>query len=195
MAYEFDRRLALAVPLTWFLYLSQEATWVPKGRPPLPITEMDAAWRHNAANWLLKQAKALTLHYELGEIAFIFGSTAPTVVADANGQPVPGPEVPCFAPRGEWAQDTLERELAAATELRTADPEAWLKSTPLYRALVDGLPDNVAELARHWSSCALRTGQGSCDCWTVHRTECPVNMTRDITAPCHCHDNSPEWTL
>ncbi|MEV0382863.1 hypothetical protein [Nonomuraea sp. NPDC050643] len=182
--------------LAWFKYLSQEATWVPNGRPPLRVSEMDAAWRHNAANWLLRQAGTLAMRFGIGEIAFIYSTTAPTVISDANGEPVPGPDMPVFAPMGEMAQDALERELDGSQQARDADPEGWLKTTPLYQALVKDLPDNIAALARHWSDCDLRTGKGTaCTCWKRHLSECPVSGLRDITAHCHCNDNSPEWTL
>ncbi|MFC6081065.1 hypothetical protein [Sphaerisporangium aureirubrum] len=194
MVYEFDRRQFLGMPLAWYRYLSQDTTWVPKGRPPAPIAEMDAAWRYNAANWLLRQAKRLAGYYELGEIAHIFTSTAPTVVADKNGHPVPRPEVLYLAPRGEMAQDAFEREWATAAEQRKADPDAWLRSTPLYRALVADLPADVAEAARHWSTCAARVGKDACDCWKRHITECTIHRLRDISAPCHCNDLSPVWT-
>lgn len=48
---------------------------------------------------------------------------------------------------------------------RYADPEGWLKTTPLYQALVKDLPGDVAELAKHWSTCDLRTGNATtCSC-------------------------------
>ncbi|MEU8040944.1 hypothetical protein [Streptosporangium sp. NPDC049078] len=151
--------------LAWFKYLDQGETWVPNGKPALPITDMDITWRHNASQWLLRQAKPLAWRYGMGELAFIYGTTAPTLIPDETGHPVPGPDVAVFAPMGEMAQEALERELDDAQEERDADPEAWLKSTPLYLALVDGLPENAAELAKHWSACDLRTGQGAtCSC-------------------------------
>jgi len=151
--------------LAWFKYLSQGETWVPNGKPALPIADMDVTWRYNASQWLLRQAKALAWRYEMGEAAFIYGTTAPTIIADEDGQPIPGPDIAVFAPMGEMAQDALERELADAQEERAADPEGWLKTTTLYQALVDGLPENAAELAKHWSECDLRTGQGAaCSC-------------------------------
>lgn len=131
----------MAVSLAWFKYLSQSATWVPKDKPPLPISEMDASWRRNAANWLLRRASMLVDRFGFGEIQYIYGTTAPTVIADKNGQPVPGPETLVFAPRGEWAQDSLERELDESQRARDADPTAWLKTTPLYQALITDLPE------------------------------------------------------
>lgn len=151
--------------LAWFKYLNQDQAWIPNGKPALPIKDMDATWRYNASQWLLRRAQTLAVHYEIGELAFIYGTTAPTVVGDVNGMPVLGPEIAVFAPRGEMAQDALERQLDDAQEARAADPEGWLKATPLYLALVDGLPENAAELATHWSNCNLRTGQGTaCSC-------------------------------
>lgn len=176
--------------LTWYKYLRQGKTWVPKDRPPLPIAEMDATWRYNAANWLLRQASSLAMRYGFGELQHVFGATVPTV------GPFKGAKVSVFESMGEMSQDALERAMERDQEARDADPKGWLKSTPLYQALVDDLPDNVADLARHWSTCDLRTGEGSvCSCWRRHLTECPVYDSRDITATCHCRDNSPEWTL
>lgn len=186
----------MAECLAWFKYLSQGSTWVPNGKPPLAISEMDATWRYNSANWLLRRAKALTTRYGLGEIQFIYGTTAQSVVSNEAGDPVAGPEVPVFAPMGEMAQDALERELDEAERARDADPEAWLKSTELYQALVKDLPGDVADLAKHWSTCDLRTGQNkACSCWKRHLAECPVYESRDITTTCSCRDNSPEWTI
>ncbi|MGP3914367.1 hypothetical protein [Nonomuraea sp. 10N515B] len=131
----------IAVSLAWFKYLSQGETWVPNGKPPLPITEMEASWRRNAANWLLRQAATLAMRFGFGEIQYIYGTTAPTVIEDENGNLVDGPEMPVFAPRGEMAQDALERELDESQRARDADPTAWLKTTPLYQALVADLSE------------------------------------------------------
>jgi hypothetical protein len=180
--------------LAWYRYLSQDQMWVPKGRPPLLITEMDVAWRYNAANWLLKRAARVSRLYAQGQIAFIFGTLAPEVIADGSDGPVYGRMVPCFAPRGEMAELALDQAMDEEDRARDEDPQAWMKTTPLYQALVAGIPADIAELARHWSTCALRTAPGVCDCRKRHLAECPVNRCRDVTAPCHCDDNSPAWT-
>lgn len=149
----------------WFRYLSQGETWVPNGKPPLPIADMDAAWRHNAANWLLRQAEKVSFLYSTGEIAHIFGTKGREVLGELNGEIVYGNESPAFAPRGEMAELAVDQMLDEAWDARGAESEAWLKTTTLYQALVAGLPENVAELAKHWSGCGLRTGQGSaCSC-------------------------------
>lgn len=166
--------------VAWYQHLSQGETWVPNGQPPLPIADMDAGWRYNAANWLLKRAETLVFLYQMGEALALSEPIGTDVL---TGQPVfveAPPEV-----EFRWGSEDLER---------LADPEAWLKTTELYQALVSGLREDAAELAKHWSDCGLRTGQGSvCSCWQRHIIECPVYSSRDISGPCHCRDNSPEW--
>lgn len=131
----------MAVSLAWFKYLSQSTTWVPNGKPPLPIAEMDTSWRRNAANWLLRRAATLAMRFGFGEIQYIYGTTALTVIDDGDGNPVDGPEMPVFAPRGDMAQLALERELEESQQARDGDPTAWLKTTPLYQALIADLPE------------------------------------------------------
>lgn len=159
----------------------QGEVWVPRDKPAVQITDMDPAWRYNAARFLTRNAPAYVLPYELGEHQSIW---------HAEGRDVTGQMV-SLAP-SEAAAAGVERELAAASASRAQDPEAWIKSTPLYQALVDGLPKNAGELAKHWSDCAIREDGGACTCWERHVTECPKRA--DINQACRCRDHSPEWT-
>jgi hypothetical protein len=129
-------------------YLDQGDLWVPNGKPPVRIADMDPAWRHNAAAFMVRNAKGYEFHYSLGEVLSIWG-----------GQ---------FAPRlGSMSADAVEQGCEEAQAERAADPEAWVKTTQLYRALVKDLPDDIAEIAKHWSDCPVRNGDTECRCWVA----------------------------
>jgi hypothetical protein len=159
----------------YFAYFNQGEQWVPDGKPPVRIVDMDPAWRHNAARFLIRNAGAYLFRYDLGELSTIWdgGFLAPSV--------------------GSQADRDLDEEIDLAQTQRAGDPATWMRSTVLYQALVDGLPDNVADLARHWSDCGVRLEGGACTCWRRHVPECPKR--EDIAAGCRCRDFSPEWTL
>ena len=134
------------VSIMWLLH--QDEWWQPQGRPMLRIAEMNQAWRHNTAAWLLRRARALAEH------------AWASMVADASGP---------LGPSGDMACDAFE----TAMDQLDADPEGWLCETPLYRALIAGLPAEgsrqraqLAERARHYSTCPRRHGHGTCTCQT-----------------------------
>jgi hypothetical protein len=128
----------------YFAYLDQGEQWVPKSLVPVQIADMDPIWRYNAARFLLRENPSYLFRDHLGE-AFKFWLRGPH--------------------RDSVAAVSLERSLKQEHAEREADPEAWLKTTALYQALVEGLPDNVAELATHWSTCPVRAGRpGECTC-------------------------------
>lgn len=157
----------------YFAYFNQGKWWVPNGKPPVLVTDMDAAWRHNAAAFLVRRAGAYLFQYDLGELHTVWAE-------------------PSAPSNGSAAFDSLERACDEGQEQRNADPEAWIKTTSLYQALVKDLHDGIADLAKHWSDCAIRTDAGECTCWERHVTECPKR--EDINARCQCRDYSPEWT-
>lgn len=163
----------------WYGHLNQSEQWVPATGQPLPIAGMDATWRFNAANWLLKRAKNLAFLYGMGEVLAL-GDPLGT---DLTGQPVhveAPPEV-----EADWDREDRERG---------ADPEAWLKTTELYQALVKDLPADAGKHGRHWSDCDLRTSAGTtCSCWKRHAADCEVHRTHNIGRPCHCDHNHPSW--
>lgn len=99
--------------LGYYRYLNQGETWLPKDKPSIPIADMDPAWRANAAAWLERRAETFALYYMLGEIELA-----------ATGQ-ISEAAMEC------WAE---------ALEERDRDLAAWMRSTPLYRALAAGLP-------------------------------------------------------
>ncbi|WP_188187982.1 hypothetical protein [Nonomuraea sp. SYSU D8015] len=175
----------------WFRHLHQDTTWIPKVGGPILIRDMDSTWRYNAANWLLRRACELSIMYSFGEFAALTSPiSGPALRQDSDG--TAEDERPLYL---EMPPEVLA-DLLQQDAQRAENPESWLKTTPLYRALVKDLPGDVAALAKHWSTCDLRTGQGTvCSCWMRHLSECPVNMLRDITANCQCRDNSPEWTI
>jgi hypothetical protein len=157
----------------YFSYLNQDEEWVPNGKPPVRIADMDPSWRYNAARFLARNADTYLFRYDLGELSAVFGD-------------------PLSPSQGSMAMEAMEEEMDLAQTIRHHDPEAWIKSTPLYQALVKDLPDDAAELAKHWSDCAIREDGGACTCWERHVTECPKR--EDINEACRCRDYSPEWT-
>lgn len=163
----------------WYRHLNQDTTWVPVTGVPVRIAGMDPAWRFNAANWLIKRAPELAVAYSYGEGLLM---VEPLGRDELTGQLV-------------YIEMPAEVELADDSDNPIGDPSGWMRATTLYQSLVKDLPENTADLAKHWSTCALRGNHGPCTCWQRHLTECTVNQLRDITAPCHCNDNSPEWTL
>jgi hypothetical protein len=118
----------------YYAYFQQGEVWVPNGKPPVQITDMDPAWRHNAARFLVRNAKAYLHRYEFGEHLAIWHGEA----RDVTGEMVSS------APSGA-AADGVERELEDSSAARAKDPEGWIRSTPLYKALVCGLHGVEAE--------------------------------------------------
>jgi hypothetical protein len=124
-------------------YLNQTTVWIP--RPPqdwVPIAEMDHEWRWNCAQILLRGAAGHADRY--GWSALIHMGDAPDEVID-------------------W-------EVNAAHQ-RERNPQAWIRTTKLYRALVADLPGKrrkltaLADRARHYNTCASRTtGDSACNC-------------------------------
>lgn len=99
-----------------YRYLSQGQIWVPKDRPNLPIIDMDPAWRRNAARWLERRAKHFDLLYSLGEAL--------------------------LASRLDLSDLAMD-DLLIDQERREQDPVAWIRTTPLYQALLADLPDEA----------------------------------------------------
>lgn len=122
-------------------YLNQGKVWVPKDRPALPIADMDGRWRANAARWMERRAAAFERLYTFGEIFMLSRPTMREVITEIGGVAYEaGPLFSHLDLMGEHAQDAFDAE----QEHRTADPAAWIRSTPLYRAIVAGLPAEVS---------------------------------------------------
>lgn len=98
---------------TWAAYVKQGETWVPKDRDPIKISDMDPRWRANAARWLLRQAGVVEFYYTAVELSRL------------------------RADMSDHVADALTQE----TDRRADDPQAWLKTMPLYQALVKDLPE------------------------------------------------------
>lgn len=166
----------------WYRHLNQDTTWIPVTGVPVRIAGMDPAWRFNAANWLIKRAPELAVAYVYGEGLLM---AEPLGRDELTGQLV-YVEMPAEVDLGD------DRDSFTAVN----DPEGWMRTTDLYQSLVKDLPGNTADLAKHWSTCDLRTGKATaCSCWQRHLSECPVYDRADVTLTCHCNDNSPEWTI
>lgn len=187
--------------LAYFAYLDQGKTWVPKRpRPPLPVAEMDDAWRYNASRWLERRAGSLAWLYVVGLVFAVSEPVLREVIGEIDGVPVEsGRRYSHIDLMGERAHDAFEEE----TERITREPLPWLRTTKLHRALVDGLPAgrklaNLGERARHWSTCPARAKL---------RAECQCRASCDRKpAPClvcehkycdgcpECSPEVPEWT-
>lgn len=153
-----------------YRYLSQGEIWIPqKPRRPLPIADMDLTWRFNAANFLLHRARGYVHRYHFG---FVHENNAPRyreVVGEDCGQPVFSGAA--FS-EAELMSDHAADAVDAEAERNMKDPEAWMKSTALYRALVADLPEGdelagIAGAAKHRSACPVRAGYGACECAAI----------------------------
>jgi hypothetical protein len=121
----------------WLRYLNQAEYWIPKGKPAIRIAEMDEQWRRNAAAWLLRRASIVASCYTVAELSMLHAPML-VVVAEIDGKPVEwlDPNATLAPSEGSMAADMLDRERARRAER----PEEWLKATPLFRALLEGLP-------------------------------------------------------
>jgi hypothetical protein len=138
--------------MTYAEYINQGEKWQPNGEPVVAIADMDPEWRYNASRWLERNAKAIALKYALDlESWFVSITSSPHGPSDTSA-------------------DMIERDIHAQTAEAFGNQVAWIRTTVLYRALVAELPngslalDAIAELARHWSTCPVRTGDGDCRC-------------------------------
>jgi len=152
---------------TW-AYLNQSAVWIPADGQPVQIEQMDPEWRYNASRWLERRATLLELRYSIAEITGLGAKTLRAVLGEVDGRPVEGgPMLSHLDLMSDHTRDAMDADL----EWRAQEPIAWVRTTSLYRALVDGLPaepDKLAELAtsaRHYSTCDVRVGSGpNCTC-------------------------------
>lgn len=169
---DFDRRCAFT-----YAYFRQDKLWLPNGKPPVQITDMDAEWRYNASRWLERRARHFEAYFSMGEIFRYAAPLMREVIGEDNGEPIErGPLLSEFDLMGDSASDAFEEWQDA----RRNDPLMWLRTTALYRALVADLPAKpkklakLADRARHYSRCQIRNGGDECTCRS---------------------DDSPEWTL
>src|SRR5439155_14448330 len=138
--------------MPWATYLDQGEKWKPNGKPMVAIADMDPEWRYNASRWLERNAKVIAAKYTSDEQLWFL--------------------VACASPLGpnENSAEAIERDIEDRAEARNADPHAWIRTTALHRALVVDLPecsialDAIAERAKHWAACPVRTGSGDCRC-------------------------------
>jgi hypothetical protein len=167
--------------LATFRYLGQGEVWLPNGKPSIPIADMDPEWRYNAARWLERRAIYFAMSYSYGEIISL---ALPLYVSgDSRNRRLSELDL-----MSEAAADDFDRE----ADWRAMNPEAWIRQTPLYRALTEGLPTKGRELhkldhrAKHYAGCPKREQtDGSCDC---SRLAAIVNNEQEIA------NGTPEWT-
>lgn len=98
----------------WTRYLGQGTTWIPASGQPVAIRDMDPSWRLNAARWLLRRAGVLALRENYAILRMLDGAQVP---------------------------DDVDASAFEEFDRRMGDPAAWLRTTPLYRALVADLPE------------------------------------------------------
>jgi hypothetical protein len=119
-----------------YAYLSQGEMWKPKDRPALPVSEMDESWRRNAARWMERRAGYFEFLYSTGEAAALGAPVYVDVVGEKDGRAyVGGAALSELDLMSDAAMDDYDRWV----DERSGDPVAWVRTTPLYRALVDGL--------------------------------------------------------
>lgn len=169
-----------------YVYLDQSKTWYPNGRPPVAIADMGAEWRHNAARWLERRAAWFAMAYSYGEILWLSRPTMREVIAhDSERGDIFGRS---FSPL-DLMSETVADMFDAEDDRRARDPLAWLKTTPLYRALIDGVPIDdpaLAARARHYAGCPQREQTGAdCDC---------VRLAAAVAHEAEITNGTPEWT-
>lgn len=138
-------------PARWYRYFHQDRHWVPEGRPAVEIAQMDASWRYNCTRYLERNALSYARRYS-------DGCRAEELLLTLTGTTL-----------GEVPEAVLDHLEACAYEAK-ADPVAWIKTTPLYRALAAELPTKgkalrkLGERSRHWGDCPRRTALGAPEC-------------------------------
>jgi hypothetical protein len=175
--------------LTTYRYLSQGDVWLPSGKPLIPIADMDLEWRYNASRWMERRSIYYAMSYSYGEILWL---TQPRYHEILDGEKGDGETL-----GRSWSELDLMTEMALADLDREADwratnPDAWIRQTPLHRALTTGLPTSGRELhklehrAKHYAGCPKREQtDGSCDC---SRLAAVVAHEQEIA------NGTPEWT-
>jgi hypothetical protein len=143
----------LAAPARWYRYFNQTEHWVPNGKPPVQIADMELAWRLNCVRYLERNAARYAALYADGCSAeeLVFGLTHPDV--------------------SDWVEDSVTGHLWNEGNRAKRDPLGWIKTTKLYRALAADLPSKGAPLrklankAKHWGGCEKRLfKKGTCTC-------------------------------
>lgn len=103
-------------PRTYLTYFDQRKWWRQRDGEWFRIKDMHPQHRANAAAWLLRHASPLAAAVSWLETEQLARWITPGM--------------------GEHARDAVEEAVFRADEVRTADPEAWIESTKLYRSLI-----------------------------------------------------------
>lgn len=186
-AEKFDLDAYMAQCRALQAYLNQGDVWFPKDRPKVRVADMDPSWRHNAARFLERRAESLAHRYTFGLVSSGSRPTWGDVVGEVDGKPVfSATALSTFELMSDAALDAFDAEMDEITRR----PLEWLRTTALYRALVAGLPDGaereaLAERARHWSTCPIRSGGEECRCEEAQQRDAGRTNA----------DAAPEWTL
>jgi hypothetical protein len=125
-----------------YAYLNQGTHWKPKVRPIVRVADMGTPWRRSAARWMERRAGWFEFMYGVGETCAMSEPSMRMAFGEVDGQVVEsGPRFSHLDLMSDWAHDAFDAELDA----RSADPVAWLRKTPLYRAMVDGIPEDLLQ--------------------------------------------------
>jgi len=150
-----DKALRMLMqPARWYRYFTQGKHWVPNGKPPVEIAEMDQAWRYNCVRYLERNAAR---YAEM----FAQGCSSEELALGVF-----------YPDMGEMARESVENDLWNQAAHAKRDPVVWIKTTALYLALAKDLPPGgrpmrkLAEKARHWGECdkRQRPKRGTCTC-------------------------------
>ncbi len=112
--------------------LMQGETWTARDGRVLPIADMAPDHKAACVKMLMRQAALIERRYTMAEMARL-STLTPTVMGEIDGKPIIAPRRDWvdLLPRGQAAQDAFDREL----QERWDNPERWLLSTPLVKAL------------------------------------------------------------
>jgi hypothetical protein len=131
--------------VAWYKYLDQGECWIDAQKVQHSIESMTDRYRRNAVDHLLRISPGAVELYNYGEIIWIFEPVkVKIVIGTVGGEPVTRTEtIAIRAPCGDAACDAVDEILDVEQARRRKDPVEWMKTTPLYRALMHGLTPTV----------------------------------------------------
>lgn len=126
---EFRQKAAV-----WYAYLGQGKVWYDRAGQRLVIADMPLRYRENCCRFLERRARNLETWYTLGEIGQMH-RLVPTIVGHIDGRDIEGPPIDIGPEIGSMADDAIQQ----SQDERARNPERWLRTTELYRALAGEL--------------------------------------------------------
>jgi len=116
-----------------FHYLNQNKFWIDEQTNKYMIVDMTDSHRRNAAKWLVNRARQFEFYYSMGEMLWM---NAPRY----HGFGIDGRDRG-YMSEFDLMSDSVSDEFNQWIEDRVANPTAWIVETPLYKALLDGVPE------------------------------------------------------